>query len=144
METMDYDLWVKKMTKANNVILKEFKEYLLSNQLSQKTVEKHLDNIDTFVNYYLLSYSYCSTMFSGYDHFDDFIGYWFIHKCMWSSVASIKSLVASLKKFYLFLAVSNYIGEEDLVKARLYLKQGLSEWIEECEDYDNGCLDCFD
>ena len=75
MESMDYDLWVKAMEKANMSVLKEFEKSLIDQSLSGKTIRKHVDNIDLFVNMYQTSYSYCGTMFDGWNDFDDFIGH---------------------------------------------------------------------
>lgn len=137
MESMDYDQWVEAMEKANRSVLKEFEKSLIDQSLSDKTIRKHVDNIDLFVNMYQTSYSYCGTMFDGWNDFDDFIGYWFVRKCLWSSVSAIRGLVASLRKFYLFLAKTNYVTEEERAQANLILDDGMEKWIDELHEFDD-------
>lgn len=60
---MDYDAWVEEISKANNKIIDEFEQFLKTEKLSKKTINRHINNVDTFANYYLTTYSYCGTIF---------------------------------------------------------------------------------
>ena len=62
-EKMDYDAWAEEISKANNKIIKEFEQFLKAEKLSKKTINRHIDNVYTFANYYLTAYSYCGTIF---------------------------------------------------------------------------------
>ncbi|MED9970015.1 MAG: hypothetical protein UFA98_08410, partial [Ruminococcus sp.] len=46
------------------------------------------------------------------DNLDPFF-YFYIHKCMWSTPASVRSMAAGLKKFYKCMAEHEIIEEED-------------------------------
>ena len=54
---MDYDAQVEVINKANNKIIDEFEQFLKTEKLPKKTINHHIDNVDTFANYYLTAYS---------------------------------------------------------------------------------------
>jgi site-specific recombinase XerD len=66
-----------------------------------------------------------------------FLGYWFIKKAMWASKASIKSNATSLKKFYTFMYEKKMIDEEELNDLKETIKEGMPEWLETLDRYDN-------
>lgn len=143
LEEMDYDEWVLEMEKANEPVLLEFQEYLEAKGLAKKTVDAHVNNIALFADTYQTRYDYCGTIFDGWNDFGDFVGYFFVRKCLWATASSLRGLVASLKKFYIFLAESSYIQEEESKEALLYLKEGLEDWLEDLRDFDEGSGDWF-
>ena len=49
-EEMDYDAWVEEISKANNKIIDEFEQFLKTEKLSKKTINRHINNVDTFAN----------------------------------------------------------------------------------------------
>ena len=137
-EEMDYDVWVEETSKANNKIIDEFEQFLKTEKLSKKTINRHIDNVDTFANYYLTAYSYCGTIFDGYKNFGDFFGYWLITKYLIISKSFITAMITTMKKFYTFLFLKDYIDENSYADAFATLKDGKEEWLEQLEMFENG------
>jgi len=80
--------------------------------LKSTTISRHLDNVDFYINMYLLredahDFTQWAWMIDGY------LGYFFIRKCMWSTPGNIKSTVASIKKFYRCMLKHEMIQEVD-------------------------------
>ena len=137
-EVMDYDAWVEEISKANNKIIDEFEQFLKTEKLSKKTINRHINNVDTFANYYLTTYCYCGTIFDGYKNFGDFFGYWLITKCLGISKSSMTAMITTMKKFYTFLFLKDYIDENSCVDAFETLKDCKEEWLEQLEMLEDG------
>jgi len=127
----------KQIKIKNDKLIKEFEKVLIEQQLTKKIIEKHLDNIDFFINDYLLYYDDLFETKDGICSIDDFLGSWFISKAMWASKDSINSNIASMKKFYTFLKNINEINENDFKDLLLTIKQNKKNWIENLEEYDS-------
>ena len=137
-EEMDYDAWVEEISKANNKIIDEFEQFLKTEKLSKKTINRHINNVDTFANYYLTTYSYCGTIFDGYKNFGDFFGYWLITKCLGISKSFMTAMITTMKKFYSFLFLKDYIDENSYAAAFATLRDGKEEWLEQLEMFEDG------
>ena len=85
---------------SNTELLDDFAAWLRGSDLTAKTINKHINNVDFYINAYLL-YEDTIEPQEGARSVSMFLGYWFIKKAMWASAASIKSNAASLKKFYI-------------------------------------------
>lgn len=121
-------------------MLNEFGAWLDASDLSKKVIEKHISNIDFYINDYLL-YEDTTEAKDGANTVSMFLGYWFIKKVMWASQSSIKSNAVSLKKFYKFMHEKEFIGTEDINELELTIKEGMSEWLATLERYDNPSLE---
>ena len=97
-----YEIECQRIRSSNEDLLDEFKKWLQDSGLVSKTIKKHIENIDFYINEYLL-YEDATNPEDGIDEIGMFLGYWFIKKAMWASAASITSNAASLKKFYTYL-----------------------------------------
>ena len=131
----DYDKYeadCQRIRKANAALLDDFAAWLKATGLADKTVKQHRDNLDFYINQYLL-YEDAIEAPEGVDCVDDFLGYWFIRKASWSSPASIRSNAASLKKFYGFMAERGLIEKDDLSDLNATIKEGMPEWLETVE-----------
>ncbi|WP_252179491.1 hypothetical protein [Endozoicomonas sp. 4G] len=129
-----YEAECEKVRAENKKLLDEFEGWLKSSRLSDKTIRTHLQNIDFYINHYLL-YEDVIKPENGAHGVDMFLGYWFIRKAMWASPSTIKSNAASLKKFYSFLLEKNLIDRDDLEDLKESIKEGIPEWIEKAEIY---------
>ena len=98
----------------NKELLGEFENWLQDANLSEKTIDRHIRNVDFYINEFLL-YEDATAAKDGALDIGFFLGYWFIKKAMWASTASIKSNAASLKKFYTFLHQNGVVKKKDLV-----------------------------
>ena len=107
-----------------------------STGLSEKTINNHLSNIDFYLNEYLLYEDVTEAKDGVYD-VDMFLGYWFIKKAMWASKSSIKNNATSLKKFYKFMHEKELIDTEDLTELTESIKEGMPEWLESLDRYDD-------
>ena len=115
--------------------------------LSEKTINKHTSNIDFFRNAYLAhqekndseeDIELCQAE-DGIEMVDDFLGYWFIKKAMWSSENSIKENITSIKKFYTFMQSLNLISKEDLKMLNDIIKENKKDWIDAVNRYNDDC-----
>ena len=99
MDYEDYEKACDSIRHENAALLGIFENYLVDKGLSQKTISRHVGNVDFYINDCLL-YDDARTIEDGVAMVDDFLGYFFIRKCMWSTPGTIKSTAASIKKFY--------------------------------------------
>ncbi|WP_419661592.1 site-specific recombinase like [Desulfosarcina variabilis str. Montpellier] len=125
-----------KIREFNNNLLDEFKKWLKRSKLKAKTIQRHIENVDFYINEFLL-YESAVEAKDGADGIGMFLGYWFIKKAMWSSTAQIKSNAASLKKFYTFLHEKGEIDKEDLDDLKKRIKEDMPEWIATMQRYDD-------
>ena len=138
---MNYEKYEQKcneIREKNEIYLEEFKKDLLNTGLKEKTINKHFRNIDFYINTYLLREEPLE-MISGAHPFyiDDFLGYFFIRKCMWSAPSSIRNNVASMKKFYKSMLQRGHIGEADYNKLTKTVSQNIDTWLKDCESYND-------
>lgn len=121
--------------RAENEQLLDLFERDLQN-LSPKTIRQHLGNVDFYINDYLL-YNDALTFEHGMDKIGDFLGYFFIRKCMWSTPGTIKSTAASIKKFYSCMLNHGKIKKEDYDSMCEEIKTGMPMWQADCAQYND-------
>lgn len=127
------------MIEENNRWIDVFRAELREQGLSSKTIQRHVTNVDFFFNHYLARLNGCSAE-EATSYLDDFMGDFFVHKCMWSTPETIKSTAASIKKFYKCLLQNQRISKEcyrefcDVIKGNMYF------WQAACADF-NGDVD---
>ena len=131
-----YEKKAKKIRKDNEVLLEDFAASLASSGLVNKTIDSHVGNIEFFINDFLLGYDAIPAK-DGIDYVDDFLGNWFIRKTTWASQAHIKGNAASFKKFYAFMLEKKIIGKEDLDDLKTLIKENMSDWLSELQDFDD-------
>lgn len=130
MTKEDYQKWeadCERIRKENEVLLEEFKFWLLKSGLSDNTVKSHIGNVDFYINDYLL-YSDVVEAKDGAVEIGGFLGDWFIRKATWASPAEVKQNAASLKKFYTFLLQKGEIDKATLVELKATIKEELPDW----------------
>ena len=99
---MDYDQYLeecKKIKERNYLLLDLFKDDLIQSGLKDKTISRHLSNVEFYINEFLL-YRDAYPMEEGLNMLDDYLGDFYIRKCLWSTPGNIKSTAASIKKFF--------------------------------------------
>ena len=106
-DTPDYDARVRAIQMANQSILDAFEVWLEQSGLSEKAIQHHVSNIDFFTNY-LVYYEPLKRLdeATGGDVWI-FLADWFPRKALWTSITSVKSYLASFKKFF------RWMGETD-------------------------------
>lgn len=131
-----YEEDCERIRKINKKILKDFNVWLKNKNLKEKTIRIHLDNVDFYINEFLL-YEEAEVAKEGALYIGMFLGYWFIRKAMWSSVAQIKSNAASLKKFYTFLYEKKMVKKDELDELKAIIKSDMPEWLATVRRYDD-------
>lgn len=133
------ELWrrSKKNSKRNEKFLKEFEEWLNGKNLTDKTINKHISNVDLYINDYLTYYEVKDAE-KGVRDVTSFLGGWFIEKCLWASKTSIKDTAASLKKFYCYMNENGYVSDKDYKNLCKDVKDGMEDILDDLEAFDNG------
>jgi len=128
----------QKIRSSNQILLDGFETWLLESGLSSKTTRKHQENIDFYINEFLL-YSDAIPPEEGMTSGDIslFMGYWFIKKALWASKTSLKSNAASLRKFGKFLCERGLISKDDLDSIHQTLNEEMPEWQATLMRYDD-------
>jgi len=121
----------------NKKFIEEFKKYLTEQGLVLKTINKHISNIDLYLNEYL-NYYETTKMEDGIYEVDTFFSDWFIRKCMWATKNSIKETASSIKKFYNCMQKLEYIKKEDYKQLCEEIKENMEYWLESLKEYDDG------
>jgi len=131
-----YEKDCKRIREENESLLNDFKKWLSDKKLSKKTIDKHVSNVDFYINDFLL-YEDAIEAADGVSSIGMFLGYWFIRKAMWASKSAIKQNAASLKKFYEFMLERRKIAKESFEHLKETIKEDMPEWTATMERYDN-------
>ncbi len=136
----DYEEWEQQALKENEKYLALFEKSM--SKLSEKTVRNHLQNVDLFINDFLINYEGVEPR-EGITKIHTFISEFFIRKCMWSTPTSVKTTVTSLKKFYKFLKDNGQIEKSEYDSLCEEIKANQESWQEECRRYNEFDEDDF-
>ena len=112
-EHEEYERNCSAIREENVTLLDGFETWMTSNGLSGATAKKHRENIDFYINEYLL-YDSQKHASEGVDEVGMFLGYWFIRKAMWANVASPRTNSTSLKKVYDFMLEHGEVEPEEV------------------------------
>ncbi len=137
MTDQEYEKWeiqVEQTQKHNQELLNDFSTYLKEKGLKEKTIKKHINNLDFYANTFLLRLEIIPIE-KGALELDGFLGDFFIRKAMWASKATILENIASFKKFYSYAHEIGKISKDDLQEMIELIKDGKDYWIEEVENY---------
>ena len=135
-EYKKYERACKRIKKDNAKLLEQFDQWLSGKGLAQKTVQRHVENADFYINTFLLSEDAIPAK-DGASHISMFLGYWFIRKAMWASPSAIRENAASLKKFYTFMQEQGKVSAEALQDLKETIKEEMPEWVGTVERYDD-------
>ena len=128
---------IKENQTRNKKFIKEFEEWLKEKSLSDKTIKKHISNVDIFINDYLNYYD-IETAEEGINSVYSFLSGWFIENCMWATPYTTKEESASIKKFYAYISEKGYVEKEDYKFLCEELKDSMDEILDTLEAFDNG------
>lgn len=135
----DYDAYEKRCEEIrveNEQLLYLFAEDLKASGLKEKTIKKHLWNVDYYINEFMLRMD-ALPMAHGLDMISDFLGYFFIQKCSWSTPASIKTTAASIKKFYKCMLAHKKIEKNAYDDFCFTIKECMDDWQIDCALYND-------
>lgn len=141
-DMIDFEKFEKQcdeIREINTKYIEEFVDELSKKGFVDKTIKRHYENVDFYLNTYLLRED-ALTMENGCkdEYLSDFFGYFFIRKCMWSTPDTVKSTMASLKKFYRFMYESNRLSKEDYEEFMDTIRVDKEYWIDCCSKYNDG------
>jgi site-specific recombinase XerD len=130
-----YDEQVRAIQAYNQPILNAFRAWLEQTGLAEKTIKSHVDNIDFFTEY-LVYYEPLEKL----DEADGsdvwmFLSDWFPRKALWSSVTSVKSYIASFKKFFQWMGETGRVSPETVADVLDTLKEGRDEFLEAVAEF---------
>ena len=134
----DYEAYEKErdaIREINKLHLAGFEKWLKSDGLSEKTIDRHVLNVDFYINDFLCYYD-AEDVRHGCYSVSQFLGSWFIKKAMWSSCTGIKSNAASFKKFYMYMLAVGVIEQEDYDFLCKTIKLELPEWLDNMKRFD--------
>lgn len=125
-ENTDYKNQFKVICKQNASYLHLFESDLQG--LAPKTIKRHLQNVDFFLNTYLVfDESNPLTMEEGITAIDDFLGYFLEFKTFFTD-STKHSFVTSLRKFYKSMAAHGKITQEQYEDVVESLRDGGAEY----------------
>ena len=133
---MDYLDFSEQNEDTNHEYLLLFQEDLENAGLKQKNIYNHLSNADLSINDFSGNRMNV-TMEEGVTTLGDFLGDYFIRKCMWSSPSTVKTTTASLKKFYKSMAEHGKIEKKGYDYVCRDIKESMAYWQECCAEYNN-------
>lgn len=131
-----YEKECQEIREINEELLELFEKDMMDKNLADKTINRHLSNVNFYINEYMLRED-ATLMEDGVRMLDMFLGDFFIRKCMWSTPASIKSTAASIKKFYKCMLDYGKIEKADYEFLCADIKEGMDEWRSACEAYND-------
>jgi site-specific recombinase XerD len=134
--TNTYDERVRAIRAYNRPLLDSFREWLEQSGLAKKTVKAHVDNIDFFTEY-LVYYDDPLKKLDEADSIDIrmFLANWFPRKAMWASETSVKSNMASFKKFFQWMRETGRVSRETVSDVLTTLKEGRDEFLESVAEF---------
>ena len=118
----------------NARMLQLFEEDMVG--LKPKTIDRHLDNVEFFLNTYLLRMG-LNDYIKGMDYVDDYLGNFYIRKCMWSTPGNIKTTATSIKKFYQCMLKHEMIQKPDFECMCEKISENMWKWQVDCEMYND-------
>jgi hypothetical protein len=119
--------------KENNKLLMSFKGYLLGHDLADKTIKKHISNVEFYINTFLLYYE-IEKPHDNLNSIDAFFSFFLPHKTMFGSLNNTKLSIASLKKFYNFLLLIDDITKGEYNQFLQIIKENKQKWYDSCND----------
>ncbi len=132
----EYEQACATIRKDNAELLTKFKQWLTQRGLATKTIQRHLENVDFYLNTFLLHEDAISAR-EGVGHISMFLGFWFIRKALWASPGSIRQNATSLKKFYTFMHEQGQLDADDLQELKHTIKEEMPEWLATLGRYDD-------
>ena len=139
----EFDRKLEERRERNGRLLDMFRKDLEKSGLKEKTISRHLGNVEFFLNSFL-AWHVGEDAEEGPDYISSYLGDYFISKCMWSTPAEIQANSAGIKKFYASMQKHGIVEAEkvDLLKATI--KEEMPFWKEACSLYnDDGDYDSF-
>ncbi len=137
------DYYLDDLPEENHEYMTLFRNDLTASNLSSRTIDHHLENIDLFMNEYLWGWEEAH-MVEGTARIDAFFMEFYIDQWFWASPTSVRQTAASIKKFYRSMLNHGKISEKAYQQVEITIQNRKEEWVqelrrtdEEDDDYDD-------
>ncbi|GEP19480.1 DUF6933 domain-containing protein [Pediococcus argentinicus] len=130
-----YEKIANEIKNNNKLLLKEFGKYLATQDLTDKTIKKHVDRVEFFINGYLV-YPTLRTPLAAPDAVEEYLSDWYPRKAA-NSETDFKANVGSIKRFLKFLEVIGEIDAASLKHGNSELKMGKEIGLEYFDNFMN-------
>lgn len=124
----------------NLVVLNEFGNALHEAGLKDKTINRHVGNVEFYINDYLL-YDELREIEDGIEAIDGFFNWFFPRKALWSTIETTRQNITSLKKFYKFLLEQERIDQDDYEFLLQIIREEKDEWLSHYDYLENSDFD---
>ena len=124
-----YDERVRAIRAYNQPILDDFRAWLEQSGLAEKTVKAHVFNIDFFTAYLVYYEPLKKLDEANRGDVWMFLADWFPRKALCASVTSVKSYLASFKKFFRWMGETSRVSPETVADVLDTLKYDRDEFL---------------
>ena len=121
----------------NNSLLDIFAADLRSQRMSGKIIDDHIFNAHTYINLFLMTGPESPyTMEQGVERLDEYFGYFFIRKCMWSNVKNLPENTESVRLFYKSMMEHGVIEAKAYEKVEATITENINDWAEDMRQWN--------
>ncbi len=124
-----YEAECARIRAANQELLTEFQDWLAERGASEKSIRRHLRNMDLYLNHFLL-HEMPTEASCGVLSVRMFLGYWYPRKVLGISETSLRGNAASIRKFYQFMSAKGLVSEEAVLNLGRRIRGSMPEWLE--------------
>jgi hypothetical protein len=111
----------ERLRAANKEIIGGFVNYAVEiTKTGKRRVAKYASHLQFFSNEYLINY-HEGDLLEGLECFPEFVGSWFIRKCMWSDEASLRENIEGFRAFLGYLEETEQIPKERIEELRQHI-----------------------
>lgn len=121
---------------SNDKFVKEFKSELVKKGLSDSVIEKHINNIKLFIDYYLVVVRESNPL-EGYVFISEFLEFWYNDRKDSVTQTTLKNAVTSVRKFYEYLRDFSYIDRDTYDNIVNILKENTSFYLNKINNKNN-------
>jgi hypothetical protein len=130
----------------NTELLGAFEQWLHDQGLSARTIQMHLDNLERFAHLYLTDEGGslglpCPVDQAALADVDEFLADWLLLRADGPPVETVRSHVASLKKFYICLKEIGQMQAEDSDEILALLREDREYYLNLARDFEEGPLE---
>src|SRR5947209_18405102 len=123
-EADTYDARVRAIRVYNQPLLEEFRSWLEQSGLVKKTVKAHVYNIAFFTEYLVYYEPLKKLDEANSSDVRMFLANWFPRKALWASEGTVKSNIASFKKFFQWIGETDCVSPQTVTDVLTTLKDG--------------------
>jgi site-specific recombinase XerD len=136
-ELAAYDAQVRAIRAYNQPILDDFRTWLEQSGLSAKTVRGHVNNIAFFTEYLVYYEPLKKLDEANSSDVRMFLANWFPRKALWASEGTVKSNIASFKKFFQWMGETDRVSPQTVTDVLTTLKDGRDHFLKSVTDYNS-------